>query len=94
MDDVAKGIMAAGVTHGWTMTVQTQGHMVGTLVLRSHTAVVDIFYSNSAYSILYKDSSNLKYDAARKTIHSNYSSWIRNLHEAIQKELGGAGKPD
>ncbi len=94
MDDVAKGIMAAGSKHNWTMAIQTQGHIVGTLALRRHTAVVDIFYSTSSYSILYKDSSNLKYDATRKTIHSNYTSWIRNLDVAIQKELGGSGKPN
>jgi len=94
MDDVAKGIIAAGSKHGWTMAIQTQGHIVGTLVLRRHTAVVDIFYSTSSYSILYKDSTNLKYDATRKTIHGNYTSWIRNLHDAIQKELGGLRKPD
>ena len=94
MDDVAKGILAAGAKHGWTMAIQTQGHIVGTLVLRSHTAVVDVFYSTSSYSILYKDSTNLKYDATRKTIHANYSSWVRNLHVAIQKEFGRAGNPD
>lgn len=93
LDDVAKGIMAAGLKHGWTMAIQTQGHIVGTLVLRRHTAVIDVFYSTNSYSILYKDSSNLNYDPTRKTIHANYTSWIRNLHEAIQKELGGSGKP-
>jgi len=92
MDDTAKGIMAAGAKQGWTMAVQTQGHIVATLVLRRHTAAVDIFYSTSSYSILYKDSSNLKYDATRKTIHANYTSWIQNLHDAIQKELGRVGK--
>ena len=94
MDDVAARIMTAGSKHGWTMAIQTQGHIVGTLALRRHTAVVDIFYSTSSYSILYKDSSNLKYDATRKTIHANYTSWIRNLHDAIQKELGGPRKAD
>jgi len=94
MDDVAKGIMSAGSKHGWTMAIQTQGHIVGTLVLRRHTAVVDIFYSTNSYSILYKDSSNLNYDPTRKTIHSNYTSWIKNLHDAIQKELGSAVKPN
>ncbi|MDH5668319.1 MAG: hypothetical protein OEY86_09940 [Nitrospira sp.] len=94
MDDVAQGIISAGSKLNWTMAVQTQGHIVGTLAIRRHTAVIDIFYSTNSYSILYKDSSNLKYDANRKTIHPNYTSWIRNLHAAIQKELGGAGKPD
>jgi len=94
MDEVATGILAAGSKLGWTLAIQTQGHIVGTMVLRRHTAVVDIFYSTNSYSILYKDSSNLKYDPTRKTIHANYTGWIRNLHDAIQKELGTAKKPD
>lgn len=94
MDDIAKGILAAGSKHGWTMAIQTQGHIVGTLILRKHTAIVDVFYSTTSYSILYKDSTNLKYDPATKTIHANYSSWVRNLHTAIQQELRGAGKTD
>lgn len=94
MDEVAKGIVAAGAKHGWAMKIESPGHIVGTLLIRSHMAVVDIPYSESSYSILYKDSSNLKYDADGKTIHANYSGWVRNLHVAIQREFGGAGKPN
>lgn len=94
MDEVAKGIVAAGAKHGWAMKIESPGHIVGTLLIRNHMAVVDIPYGTSSYSIIYKDSSNLKYDADSKTIHANYSSWVRNLHVAIQREFGGAGKPN
>jgi len=94
LDEVAKGIVAAGAKHGWSMKIESPGHIVGSLLLRSHMAVVDIPYTRTSYSIMYKDSSNLKYDADSKTIHSNYSGWVRNLHVAIQREFGGAGKPN
>jgi hypothetical protein len=94
MDQVAKGIVAAGAKHGWAMKTERPGHIVGTLLIRSHMAVVDIPYTASSYSIIYKDSSNLNYDAGSKKIHANYSSWVRNLHVAIQREFGGAGKPN
>ena len=94
MDEVAKGIVAAGAKHGWAMKIESPGHIVGTLLIRSHTAVVDIPYTTSSYSIIYKDSTNLNYDAGSKKIHANYSSWVRNLHVAIQREFGGAGKPN
>jgi hypothetical protein len=94
MDQVAKGIVAAGAKHGWAMKTERPGHIVGTLLIRSHMAVVDIPYTASSYSIIYKDSSNLNYDAGSKKIHANYSSWVRNLHVSIQREFGGAGKPN
>lgn len=94
MDEVAKGIVAAGAKHGWAMKIESPGHIVGTLLIRGHMAAVDIPYTVSSYSIIYKDSSNLKYNANDKTIHANYSSWVRNLHVAIQREFGGAGKPN
>ena len=62
------------------------GHMVGTLALRTHLAVVDVNYSVKSYSITYNDSISLNYDGT--TIHTNYNSWIQNLHKGITAQLG------
>lgn len=86
-DDVKKAIMAAGAGLGWDMKPTEPGHIVGTLHIRSHAAVVDIPYSEKSYSILYKSSSNLKYDASDGSIHSNYNGWIQNLDNAIKAKL-------
>jgi hypothetical protein len=61
--------------------------MTGTLRLRTHVAVVGVDYDPSKYSIRYKDSTNLRYDAETGVIHKNYNSWIQNLDAAIQREL-------
>jgi len=61
------------------------GHLEAQILVRSHEAKVDIFYDEAMYSIIYKDSVNLKYDNG--LIHKNYNKWIRNLDIDIQRTL-------
>jgi hypothetical protein len=89
--EVEKAIIQAGVGLGWIMAIAKPGEIIGTLNLRSHQAVVSIPYTSKTYSILYKDSSNLKYDAEKQTIHENYASWIQRLDGAIRSRLTAAG---
>ena len=91
IEDVQKAIIAAGAGLGWQMAVAKPGEIIGTLNVRSHQAVVSIPYTVKSYSILYKDSSNLKYDADKQTIHENYSGWIQRLDGAIRSRLTAAG---
>jgi len=87
-DDVKNAIVRAGASLGWAMQEKKPGYMTGTLTLRKHIAVVDIKYDAQKYSIIYKDSSNLKYDGTN--IHSNYNGWIQRLNQSIQAQLGAA----
>ena len=73
------------------MAVVKPGEIIGTLNVRSHQAIVTIPYTSKTYSILYKDSSNLKYDADKQTIHGNYAGWIQRLDGAIRSRLTAAG---
>lgn len=91
MEQVRKEIMAAGVAAGWQMTDVKPGELLATYNIRSHQAVVSIPYNAKDYSILYKNSSNLKYDADAKTIHQNYTGWIQRLDGAIRSRLSAAG---
>ena len=85
LEDVGRAIQRAGVALGWQMKETKPGHMLGTLYLRTHVAVVDINYSVKSYSIQYKDSTELMYDGA--TIHRNYNGWIQNLDKGIRAQL-------
>jgi len=87
MEDIGKAIKAAGAGLGWVMKERSPGLITGTLNIRSHMAQVEITYSRTSYSIRYKDSSNLKYSAQDKTIHSNYNGWIQNLDNSIRSHL-------
>jgi hypothetical protein len=83
--EITKAIITAGRSLGWIMKEQGPGHILATLHLRTHTAVVDIFYGKTKYSITYKDSTNLGYDGTN--IHSNYNGWIQNLANAIDVQV-------
>ncbi len=82
---VKNKIVQAGIQLGWQMKKVKPGLIVATLNLRKHMVMVDINYSNKAYSINYKDSNNMGYDG--KNIHANYNSWVQNLSKAINSQV-------
>src|SRR5437762_7756330 len=65
LDEVGKAIIRAGATLGWQMKQVKPGLILGTLNVREHMAAVDVQYTPQSYSIQYKDSSNLNYDAQK-----------------------------
>jgi len=85
VENIRKAIVRAGGTLGWNIKDVEPGLLEGTLHLRKHMAKIDIPYSSESYSIIYKDSSNLRYDGTN--IHSNYNGWIQNLQKAIDVQL-------
>ncbi|MEA3404238.1 MAG: hypothetical protein U9R28_00675 [Pseudomonadota bacterium] len=86
-EQVKKAINIAGSGLGWMIKEVDGGTLQGTLLLRKHVAQITIPYSEKEYSLLYKASENLKYDAEAQTIHKNYNGWIQNLNRAIQVQL-------
>ena len=82
---VKSAIMNAGTSLGWQMAELRPGLIEGTLNLRKHTAVVDISYSATKYSIVYKSSINL--DEKDGQIHRNYNGWVQNLSKRIGTEV-------
>ena len=86
MAQMETAILEAGKSLNWRMAKMQPGLIEGTLLVRSHTAVVNISYSEDKYSIVYKSSINLKADGTGK-IHKNYNAWIRALDQEIRNRL-------
>ena len=84
MQTLEMAVIRAGAGLGWKITPQGLGKAEGLLILRTHTAVVEIVYDLKTFSITYKSSINLDYSDSDKTIHSNYNGWIQNLEKAIK----------
>ena len=82
---VRGAIIQAGAGLGWVMTDAKPGVLQGTLNLRSHSAVVEIPYTSTTYSILYKSSTNLMQPDG--SIHKNYNGWIQNLQRDINARV-------
>ncbi len=87
-EEVRGAIVRAGAALGWIMKDVGPGRLTGTLLLRTHTAEVDIPYSASSYSITYKSSINLQ--EAGGQIHRNYNGWIQNLNRGINAQLAAS----
>jgi hypothetical protein len=84
-EQVRAAIIRAGSALGWQIKDESPNVLVGTLVLRDHTAVVEIPYSTTSYSIKHRSSTNL--DERGGKIHKNYNSWVQNLANGINAQL-------
>ena len=79
---VRTAIIGAGSGLGWKIVDAGPGKLEGTLKLREHTAIVDIPYSATKYSINYKGGENI--GERDGSIHKNYNGWVTNLDRAIR----------
>jgi hypothetical protein len=88
VDDYKNAIIRGGAKRGWTFQEVAEGHLIGDVIVRNkHFATVDIYFDTESFSISYKSSRNLNYNAGRGEIHPNYNSWISNLQNDIQAEI-------
>jgi len=87
-DDYKNAIIRAGANRGWSFAEESPGNLIGTINIRSkHSAKVRVLFDQTAFSILYIDSSQLNYDAETGQIHPNYNKWVLNLRRDIQAEI-------
>lgn len=82
---VRQAIVTAGSALGWKIVDLKPGLLEGTLRLRDHTAVVEIPYTASKYSIVFKSGVNLGEKDGQ--IHKNYNGWVQNLDKGISAAL-------
>jgi hypothetical protein len=88
LGSVQEAILLGLVDKGWTGTAISPGLIEGSILVRGkHFASVLISFGLNRYSIQYKDSRNLDYNAEKKKIHRNYNKWIINLQNSIDRRL-------
>jgi hypothetical protein len=85
MNQVGDAIMEAGKGLGWKMASTKNGEVTGTYSNAKQSATVAIPYTTKTYSILYKNSSNFKYNGTK--IHKRYNELVSGLDAAIRREL-------
>lgn len=87
-DQVRSAIVRAGAALGWQMKDEGANVLVGTIQLRTHSAVVEIPYSATSYSVKYRSSMNLEEKGGN--IHKNYNGWVQNLNRGITAQLSAS----
>ncbi|WP_114087865.1 hypothetical protein [Thalassospira profundimaris] len=88
MDQLQDAIIKAASSREWTVKKISTGKLMATYAPRDHVAKVEIDFSQQEFSILYVDSTNLKYSGG--TIHKNYNRWVNNLKVDIEREVAAA----
>ncbi len=88
LDEVRRAIFNACLKRGWTPRIDTDGTIVASILVRGrHYAEVGIGWATHSYSIRYRDSRELDYDAEDREIHGNYNRWVDLLSKGIQGEF-------
>ena len=87
-NEVRGAIVRAGAGLGWVMKDSGPGIINATLILRTHTAEVQIPYSATSYAIVYRSSINLQEGGGK--IHRNYNGWVQNLNRGINAQLAAS----
>ena len=88
LDQVQLAIIAGCRIKGWSPVEADDYRVRASILVRGrHYAEVEIPYSRESYSIIYKNSRNLDYDAKKRKIHRNYNKWVVLLSRAIQGEF-------
>jgi len=82
---VKLAILAGSRDKGWVPKVVSDTEITAMLNNRNHSVTVSIVFSKTGYTIKYKDSVNMDYDAKNNQIHRKYNQWVANLNKAISK---------
>ena len=87
---VHDAIVRAVNSRGWQVAQEAPGVVTATIRKDRFYAAVDIPFTATDYSIIYKDSGpDFRYDGQR--IHKHYNHWVDRLRASINAELLGPG---
>jgi hypothetical protein len=87
LERIQRAIIAGCAQRGWQCQVIKPGEIRAVLHLRQHMAEALIAFNAENYSITYVNSSELRYDGAKKTIHRKYNLWVANLINDINAAI-------
>ena len=82
-------IMSSGIKLGWIFKEVDSSTLEGTLFMRKYVARITIPYSSTEYSLIFKTSEQLRYDAEEDAVYTTDYTWMDALDQAIQKRLSG-----
>jgi hypothetical protein len=76
---IQRAIIAGCAQRGWACQAIKPGEIRAVLHLRQHMAEALVSFDTETFSVKYVNSTELRYDAAKNTIHRKYNQWIANL---------------
>jgi hypothetical protein len=87
-EQIRAAMQAAGAARGWQITPAGNGKALAVLNVRGkHSISADISYAAGQYSIKYRDSTNMNYEAGTNLIHPKYNMWVQTLIDDTRIQL-------
>ena len=79
LERIQRAIIAGCAQRGWQCQALKPGEIRAVLYLRQHMAEALIAFDTQTYSVNYVNSTELRYNGAKNTIHRKYNLWVSNL---------------
>ena len=79
LERIQRAMIAGCAQRGWQCKAENPGEIRAVLHVRQHMAEALIAFNTESFSISYVNSSELRYNATKKTIHRKYNLWVVNL---------------
>lgn len=84
-EKIENAIIKAGSHRRWVCVVKEKGVIQCEQNARSHSATVDVLYTNDSFSIKHVKTTGLNEKNGK--VHKKYNNWVEKLKESIINEL-------
>ena len=90
LEKIQRAIIAGCAKRSWQCQAVKSGEIRAVLYVRQHMAEALIVFSTASYSVTYVNSSELRYNGTKNTIHRKYNLWVVNLISDINSTIASA----
>jgi hypothetical protein len=85
--EVQRALLQALVRHKFDATAIAPGHITARFERRRSSFEVDILYTESSYSVRYRNSKRMDFDARRQSIDESYNEQLALLGAQVQDQF-------
>lgn len=85
--EVQRALLQALVRHKFDASAVAPGHITARFARRWSSFDVDILYTETSYSVRYRDSKRMDYDARRQRIDESYNEQLALLGAQVQDQF-------
>ena len=85
--EVQRALLQALVRHKFDATAIAPGHITARFERRWSSFEVDILYTEASYSVRYRTSKRMDYDAGRQSIDESYNEQLALLGAQVQNQF-------
>ena len=86
-EQIERAVNDAGFNYNWQVKKTNDHEYIAFHSQKGLSATVKITFTGNSYRIVHVSSVGLSYDYDKKTVHSRYNTWVRNLNKSLEEHL-------